>query len=161
MKTTDIKIWRSSVRSGFLGTLLLATVAASAGGDVTGVWMSEPTLGQLGYVQKTYTFKKDGKFSVKTDFKSFCGQGAVTPDCEYFWMVFEGDYSLSGNSLVLHTTKGQNIQKRKGEPKPIVRDDTPKGENRQSIEYVVNGKALTLIEGNKGKPSQLILTRQP
>jgi hypothetical protein len=161
MKTTHIKTWRSSVKIGFLGTLLMATVAASAGGDVTGVWMSEPALGQLGYVQNTYTFKKDGKFSLKMDFKSFCGMGAVTPDCEYFWMVFEGDYLLSGNSLVLNTTKGQDIQQRKGEPKPIVRDDTLRGENRQSFEYVANGRTLTLIARNATKPNQLVLTRQP
>lgn len=121
--------------------------------------MAEPILGQLGYIQNTYAFKKDGKFSLKQDFKSFCGIGAVTPDCEYFWMVFEGIYSISGNSLVLHTTKGQHVQQRKGESKPIIRDELLQGGNKQTFEFLVDGNTLSLIEKSKNKP--MIFIRQP
>lgn len=90
--------------------------------DITGSWVSEPQLGQLGFVQVSYTFSRDGTFSQKVDFKSFCGMGAVTPDCDYFWNVSQGKYSLNGSILKLHHEKASSQLKYQGKAEPVLRD---------------------------------------
>lgn len=90
--------------------------------DITGSWASEPQLGQLGFVQVSYTFGQDGTFSQKADFKSFCGMGAVTPDCDYFWNVSQGKYSLNGSVLKLHHEKANSHLKYQGKAEPVLRD---------------------------------------
>lgn len=90
--------------------------------DITGSWASEPQLGQLGFVQVSYTFSRDGTFSQKVDFKSFCGMGAVTPDCDYFWNVLQGKYSLNDSVLKLHHEKARSHLKYQGKAEPVLRD---------------------------------------
>lgn len=143
------------LKSGIAAALLATTLAAGANGNIIGTWVSEPTLGQLGYIQQTYIFRKNGKFSLKMDFQSFCGMGAVTPDCEYFWMVGEGRYAVSGDKLTLHMTRRQRIQQRKGAPHPLVQDDAAPAS--MAYTYTLQGNSLTLQ--NKGQ--SLILRRQP
>lgn len=110
----------------FLGALILspASLAEEAVVDVNvkGSWMAPPALGQLGYVQETYTFREDGTFSRKADFKSFCGVGAIKPDCVFYWMTAEGHYTLKGNMMQLRIERGNAVLLQDGQTTPQVRD---------------------------------------
>ncbi len=61
--------------------------------DVLGTWVSEPVLGQLGRVQSSFTFQRDGSVSLRQDFISFCDGRARLPDCDYFRIFREGRYT--------------------------------------------------------------------
>lgn len=94
----------------------------TADAGVTGSWIAEPALGQLGFIQVSFTFREDGLFSQKLNFVSFCGIGALVPDCEYFWTVSEGKYFLAGKIIHLRHEKARSVQLRKGQTAPQVND---------------------------------------
>ena len=123
--------------------------AGSAVTDVTGVWMAEPQLGQLGMIQSSYTFNGDGTFQQKADFKSFCGMGAVKPDCEYFWTVSEGTYSLGVDALTLKHEKMTSILKYQGYAEPQRRDMQMRPMT-ESMQVSFEGDRMTLTD-KKGK----------
>ena len=68
--------------------------------NIVGVWQSEPTFGQLGLIQSSYTFNADGSYSNKLDMMSFCVE-TFGHDCEYYWMVIDGGYSVKDGVLTL------------------------------------------------------------
>jgi len=118
--------------------------------SVTGAWLAEPVLGQLGLIQVSYTFKADGSFSQKLNMLSFCGRGAVTPDCEYFWFVTDGKYTVSGSVLRLHIEKKRDILKLQGQSVPRIRDDggTPVP---ALVEYsIANDQGKLILTDKKG-----------
>lgn len=117
--------------------------------DITGSWASEPQLGQLGVVQISYTFSQDGTFLQKLDFKSFCGMGAVTPDCDYFWNVSQGKYSLNGSVLKLHHEKANSHLKYQGKTEPVLRDMKMKPMTEEMQLSVDQGKLV--FTSKKGK----------
>lgn len=107
--------------------LLAAMPPLSVAGDVTrealaGTWHAAPEPGQLGEVRISYTFGEDDSFSQTADFLSFCGRGAVTPDCEYFRNISEGTYVLQGSVLRLSHRKAGAHLKYVGKAEPMVRD---------------------------------------
>ena len=131
-----------------LSAVSLRAVAAPEA-DVTGVWTAEPQLGQLGVIQSSYTFNSDGTFQQKADFKSFCGMGAVKPDCEYFWTVSEGTYSLGVDALTLKHEKMTSILKYQGYAEPQRRDMQMRPMT-ESMQVSFEGDRMTLTD-KKGK----------
>lgn len=138
----------------FMGALILSPAAsaevARAGVDIKGSWIAPPALGQLGYIQETYTFRKDGTFSRKADFKSFCGKGAIKPDCVYYWMIAEGHYTLKGSLLKLRLEKGTAILLQEGDSDPMVR---PLDVHviKEDIKLAVDQGNLVFINAKGGK----------
>ena len=118
--------------------------------NVIGSWVAEPVLGQLGRIQVSYTFKADGSFSKKLDMLSFCGMGAVSPDCEYYWMVTEGNYSVAGSVVSLRSEKGKSIQLRRGQTHPVSSDLKIKPQVEEFILKIEGGK-LILTDKKKGE----------
>lgn len=107
--------------------LLAVMPPLSVAGDVTrealaGTWRAAPELGQMGEVRISYTFGEDDAFSQTADFLSFCGRGAVKPDCEYFRNISEGTYVLQGSVLRLSHRKAGAHLKYVGKAEPMVRD---------------------------------------
>ena len=95
------------------GTELAADV------EVVGEWQSEPALSQLGTMQSTYKFNADSSFSNKLNMISFCeiqdGQ-----NCEYFWIIHEGTYSIKNGLLTLKTENVKGVILHKGKNKPEI-----------------------------------------
>jgi len=143
-----------TIRNGHLAAALALALSATslrAGGDIVGTWMSEPILGQLGYIQTTYVFRKNGSFSAKSNFLSFCGIGAVKPDCEYFWIVDEGDYLLVSDSVTLTLKTQRSVQQRQGQAKPIVRAEPLQRVVSSTYTYQASTKSITLTEKDNGR----------
>lgn len=113
--------------------------------DVVGAWTSEPTLDQLGYIQVSYVFKRDGAYSQKLDMKSFC-EPWVGQNCEYFWTVFDGQYSLADETLTLQQRKATSIILYRGQEDPISKDISF---SPQRHEFLVKVAAGSLILKDK------------
>ena len=77
--------------------------------DVVGHWISEPAPGQLGVSQSSYSFHQDGTYSHKLDFISFCDGCSGRIDCDYFWMIFEGNYTVQSGVFTLETGSMKRI----------------------------------------------------
>lgn len=102
--------------------VLSSQAAEKTPADISGTWISDPELAQLGLIQVTYSFNKDGTFKHKLNFLSFCGIGAITPDCQYFWHVTEGRYTADSKALHLHFQKGFSQLLYQGQMVPLIRD---------------------------------------
>ena len=116
---------------------------------IVGAWQSEPTLGQLGLIQSIYTFNADGTYSNKLDFISFCEKG-MGQNCEYFWMVFDGRYSVENGVITLSSKETKYVTLKKGESKPNIRVQT---ENLKPKEYMVelDEENLIMTDVNKSE----------
>jgi hypothetical protein len=87
--------------------------------DIVGAWQSEPILSQLGLIQTTYTFNADGSYSSKNNFMSFCEQ-KVGQNCEYFWEIDEGEYTIKNGVMILHAKTTTTVLLKKGESEPEI-----------------------------------------
>lgn len=117
--------------------------------NVKGSWVAEPELGQLGFIQTTLTFGDGGTFSRKSDFLSFCGIKAIKPDCVYYWMVSEGQYSLNGSLLRLQVKKGTAVMLQEGQTDAVSNDMGMKPVTEELRIGVDQGNLV--ITNNKGK----------
>lgn len=110
-------------------------------GDLVGTWVSEPALGQLGMIQTTITFRDGGAYEQKADFISFCDGQDRGIDCEYFWMIHEGRYSVAGNIVTVRIEKDRKVLLRTGQAEPEV---TKNSEYPRSHDLIVErqGDAL-------------------
>jgi hypothetical protein len=110
--------------------------------DVVGTWISEPTLGQLGMSQSSYSFQEDGTYSHKLDFISFCDECSGRIDCDYFWMIFEGNYTVQNGIFTLETGSMKRIILPTGQAEPIVTEDP---NHPQSSEIMVERQGDDLL----------------
>jgi len=92
--------------------------------DLMGTWVSEPALGQLGVIQTTITFSDEGAYAQKADFISFCDGQDRGIDCEYFWMINEGHYSVAGNIVTVHIKKDRKVLLRAGQAAPEITENS-------------------------------------
>lgn len=110
--------------------------------DVVGTWVSEPVLEQLGVIQTTITFRDQGTYTQKADFISSCdGQGRGI-DCEYFWMVHEGHYSVAGNIITVRIERDRKVLLRIGQSESEI---TGNSEYPCSHDIVVERQGNTLL----------------
>lgn len=140
------------------GAFLIAMATATAQGadgdvDVRGSWVSEPTLGQLGFTRISYTFGSDEHFRQRIEFLSFCGIGAVQPDCVYYWQVVEGRYRVAGSTLTLQLEKMSAVLQQVGSESPTISDLglTP---SEQALDVQHDADGLVVRYG-KGEPLRL------
>lgn len=140
------------------GAFLIAVATAIAQGangdvDVHGSWVSEPTLGQLGFTRISYTFGGDEHFRQRIEFLSFCGIGAVQPDCVYYWHVVEGRYRVAGSTLTLQLEKMSAVLQQVGSESPTTSDLglTP---TEQALDVQHDADGL-VVRYSKGEPLRL------
>jgi len=110
--------------------------------QIVGDWQSEPILGQLGVIQSSYTFNAEGSYSNKLDMISFCEE-QYGQDCEYFWKVFSGKYSVEDEVITLSAIEDKTVKLGKGQSKPDIRIDAEF--NPQTNEYMVKLDAGNLV----------------
>jgi hypothetical protein len=110
--------------------------------DIVGVWQSEPILGELGFIQSSYTFNEDGSYSNKLDMISFCEE-QYGQNCEYLWKNFDGTYSIENGVITLSSKQDKTVKLGKGQSKPDIRIDTDYGP--VLIEYLVKLDAGSLV----------------
>lgn len=127
--------------------------------DITGSWLAEPELGQMGMIQSSYAFQADGAFRQKADFKSFCGRGAVKPDCEYFWTVSEGTYTLEAGVLNLQHNRMTSLLKYQGYAEPQRRDMGMR-RMQEAIRIVIQGDRMILTD-KKGRTLEYVRSTAP
>lgn len=133
----------------FLSCGLVATPRAlgieqASNVNVVGSWTSDPVLGQLGFIQISYTFNADGSYSNKMNFISFCKGQAQ--DCEYFWIISEGRYSVKSEALALHPKKLETVILRRGKTNPDIHE---KPSNLHVQEFFVELLHGNLVMTNK------------
>ena len=110
--------------------------------DLAGAWVSEPALGQLGVIQSTVTFQDDGAYSQKLDFISFCDGRDRGIDCEYFWMISEGSWSVEGDVVAIHIVREKRVLLPTGQAAP---DITENSEYPHSYEILVERRGDELL----------------
>lgn len=141
------------VFSIFLGAATFSPVASAeeelVDFNVKGSWVAEPELSQLGFIQTTFTFWDGGGFSQKSNFLSFCGINAIKPDCVYYWMVSEGQYSLKGNVIRLQIKKGTAVMLQEGQSDAVSNDMRVKPTTEEFRIGVDQGNLV--ITNKKGK----------
>jgi hypothetical protein len=120
--------------------------------DVVGNWISEPAPGQLGVSQSSYSFLQDGTYSHKLDFISFCDGCSGRIDCDYFWMIWEGTYTVQSGVFTLKTEGMKRVILPTGQAAPIVTEDP---NHPQSYEIMVErqGGNLLIREPAEGEAS--------
>lgn len=110
--------------------------------DVVGTWVSEPTLGQLGLSQESYSFQEDGTYSHKLDFITFCDGCSGRIDCDYIWMISEGDYTVQSGIFTLKTESMKRVILSTGQAEPTVTEDP---NHPPSYEIMVEQQGDTLL----------------
>jgi len=125
--------------------------------DIVGTWVSEPALGQLGVVQTTITFRDGGAYVQKEDFISFCDGQDRGIECEYFWMIHEGDYSAAGNIVKVHIKKDRKVLLRTGEAAPEI---TGNSEYPRSHDFVVERKGNALLIRRSSETEATVFERE-
>lgn len=120
--------------------------ASQAGGseaksdvNVVGQWVAEPALGQLGMTQTRVSFEEGGAYTQKQDMISFCDGRDRGIDCEYVWMINEGDYSVEGNVVTINIKKDRKIVLLTGQAEPDITENS---------EYPRSHKILIERQGN-------------
>ena len=120
--------------------------------DVVGNWISEPESGQLGVSQSSYSFHQDGTYSHKLDFISFCDGCSGRIDCDYFWMISEGDYTVQSGIFTLITESMKRVILSTGQTEPTVTED-PKHPPSNEIMVEQQGDTLLIRESADGEAS--------
>ena len=115
--------------------------------NVVGSWTADPALGQLGLIQVSYQFKADGQYIQRLDLKSFCDE-YYGQNCEYFWMVFEGEYSVTRGVITLHPQIEKIVILHRGQANPVIQQKD-QNTNARAEEF-----SIDVIHGN------LILTNR-
>lgn len=113
--------------------------------DVLGSWISEPRLGQLGLIQSSYSFQKDGSYSHKLNFMSICDGCNRGIDCDYFWTIFEGKYTVRDGVFTLNSESEKKVILSTGQPKPSI---TVSSEHPQSHKVIIERKDDFLLIRN-------------
>ena len=120
--------------------------------DAVGNWISEPESGQLGVSQSSYSFHQDGTYSHKLDFISFCDGCSGRIDCDYFWMISEGDYTVKNGIFTLKTESMKRVILSSGQVKPTVTED-PNHPPSYEIMVEQQGDSLLIRESADGEAS--------
>ena len=125
--------------------------------ELVGTWVSEPALGQLGMIQTTITFRDGGAYAQKADFISFCDGHSRGIDCEYFWMIHEGRYSVAGNIVTVHIEKDRKVLLRTGQAEPEV---TENSKFPRSHDLVVERQGDALLIRKSSNKNATVFERQ-
>jgi len=120
--------------------------------DVVGNWISEPAPGQLGVSQSSYSFHQDGTYSHKLDFISFCDGCSGRIDCDYFWMISEGEYTFQSGVFTLKMEGMKRVILPTGQVAPIVTED-PNHPPSYQIMVERQGDNLLIRESAEGEAS--------
>jgi hypothetical protein len=101
---------------------LLSAAGVQAEEALVGTWHDEPTLSQLGFIRNTHEFAADGRYRRQMEFLSFCGMGAMQPDCETYTWISSGSYALADTRLTLRVERSTAVLKQVGSAEPVQRD---------------------------------------
>ena len=136
--------------------------ASGPGGDaqeraLAGTWVSEPALGQLGMIQSTITFQAGGAYAQKLDFISFCDGRDRGIDCEYFWMINEGSWSVEGQVVAIHIEREKKVLLPTGQTEP---DITESSDYPHSYEILVERRGDELLIRKSADAEATVFTRE-
>jgi hypothetical protein len=115
--------------------------------EIFGTWISDPSLGQLGMTQSSFTFRESGMFSQKIDFISFCDGCNRGIDCDYFWIIYEGRYTGNAGDFKINVEKEQRVLLRVGQTQPEI-TETPNYSNSYDIQVGLSDDSLLIRKRN-------------